>query len=278
MTESKKQIDETAAHVSEELIELPSLTVNESTTPIKRIAENLYKLHTAASPPRATHPVLPIAPKLDHFRDRILPEVIWPNRIAVGLPNYGNIRRARDVHRSLPKNTFYSRKMLREVQFESTLEHRVFWLLEQSDEVLYYQEQPLAIPYVNDETEVRYYPDVMIWLRSGRCIVAEVKVLTEIGLHVNQLKFDALQKFCDSQGWGKLITDGRRTAKYLETYKQNPKFVEHVMSALEAGSLDWANYRAIRARYGCNNVDLNSLILSEKLIWTLRPFCLSLPD
>lgn len=277
MTETEKNIDETVARANEELIELPSLTVNESSAPInKRIAEHLYNLHSAAQ--KINQPVLHIDSKVDHFRDRILPEVIWPHQVSIALPNYGTIRRARSVHRSLPTNTFYSKKMLREVQFESTLEHRVFWLLEQSDEVVYYQEQPLAIPYLNDETEARYYPDVMIWLRSGRCIVAEVKVLTEIGLQPNQLKFDALQKFCDSKGWGTLITDGRRTAKYLQTYKQNPKFVEHVMGALAAGALDWADYRAIRARYGCNNVDLNSLILSEKLIWTLKPFCLSLPN
>lgn len=277
MTETEKQIEEDNAPTAEESRHLPSLIVNESSTaPTTRSAEILYGLHTAAL--INAKRIAPTADeKLDQFRDRILPEVIWPGRAWIGLPSYATTRRARSVHRSLPTNTFYSRKMLREVQFESTLEHRVLWLLEQSEEVLYYQEQPLAIPYMHDEEQAHYYPDVMIWLRSGRCILAEIKVLTEIGLHINQLKFDAMQKYCDSNGLGRLVTDGRRTEKYLKAHKQNQKFVDQVMRALAEGPLCWADYRAIRARFGCNNVDLNSLILSERLVWTLRPFCLRLP-
>lgn len=251
--------------------------VNEpAALPNKRVAEVLYGLHSVLPTSARAIARNTSLEKADNFRDRILPEVAWPTKINIGLPDYQSLSRARQVHRSLPKNSFFSKKMMRDVQFESTLEHRVYWLLELSDEVLYYQEQPLAIPYCAEEGQANYYPDVLIWLRSGRCILAEVKTLTEIGLYINQQKFAALKQFCELQGWGMLVTDGRRTLRFLQDYKPNPRFTEHILETLKQGPLDWPSYRTIRAKYGCNNVDLNSLILAENIAWTLRPFCLKL--
>lgn len=70
---------------------------------------------------------------------------------------------------------FSSEKLGRKVACESGMELRVFSWLEHSPEVLWYQEQPIAVPYALGGRDRRYYPDAAVWDRDGRMIVVEVK-------------------------------------------------------------------------------------------------------
>jgi hypothetical protein len=85
-----------------------------------------------------------------------------------------------------------STKLGREVQCESLLEHRFFALLELLGTVNRYQEQPCRIDYRLDGWSRPYHPDVLIVLRDGRAILAELKPAHQVALFPNLVNWAAL--------------------------------------------------------------------------------------
>jgi len=57
---------------------------------------------------------------------------------------------------------FYSQKLARTVQYESGLELNIMTRLERSDQVSFYQEQPVVIPYSFKDKLRKYYPDLLV--------------------------------------------------------------------------------------------------------------------
>jgi hypothetical protein len=69
----------------------------------------------------------------------------------------------------------HSEKLQRVVACESGMEVKVYSWLERSEEVLCYQEQPIAFAYAAEGRDRLYYPDVVVWDREGRVLMIEVK-------------------------------------------------------------------------------------------------------
>jgi len=59
-----------------------------------------------------------------------------------------------------------------------------------------------------------YYPDVYFVLADGRGVVAEVKGRSGLVLATNMVKWQVLRQFCEEQGYGRLITDGRHPIQF----------------------------------------------------------------
>ncbi|MCS5946652.1 hypothetical protein LNP25_23985 [Klebsiella variicola subsp. variicola] len=66
-------------------------------------------------------------------------------------------------------------KLDRMVQYESGLELEVLTLLERSELITYYQEQPAVIPYTFRGRNRLYYPDLFVATADGRGLLIEIK-------------------------------------------------------------------------------------------------------
>ncbi|CAN5478871.1 hypothetical protein BH10CYA1_BH10CYA1_56820 [soil metagenome] len=186
------------------------------------------------------------------------------------------VRRARNVSDEA-KNSglFYSEKMQRGVQYESTLELDFFTQLEQVDQVIWYQEQPFGIPYSCDGSERTYYPDVLIALRADRYVVVEIKPCFWMPLRINRLKWDALNKYCAENGLGVLITDGHRSIQEAKNRSVNVQFASEILNRLKLKCLTWREYKEIAQRHNASSAEFVALVLHAKLNWSLCPFQLS---
>lgn len=71
-------------------------------------------------------------------------------------------------------------------------------------------EQPMAIEYQWLGDARLYFPDAAVRLTDGRAILIEVKPSTLWADGQNLAKWNAATQWCFSQGWGFVVTDGRR--------------------------------------------------------------------
>jgi hypothetical protein len=208
----------------------------------------------------------------------LLSDVVWPPQ-AMSLTGFdrNTFTRAREIsHVSVGHaGTFHCEKLNRSVHYESQLEHDFLICLEQSEEVPFYQEQPLAVKYKVRRRERPYYPDVLFVLASGQGVLVEIKPIFQMALKENALKWEALQEFCLQTGLGLLITDGRRSIQSVRRHQIKPQFEEAVLSALQSGPLSWTKYRQLKDQFQPGRDDFVALVLNNGLVWQLRPFSLS---
>jgi len=208
--------------------------------------------------------------------DRLMQDVIWPSNVVLREIDYElcSVRKP-SLYSEGKTGVFLSKKMNREVCFESGLERKFLEQLEESDEVEYYLEQPAKIKYWHLGIKRIYYPDVMFILKDRRSVLVEIKPIFNMALQENIAKFDALNNYCEQHGFGALVTDGRKTFQQLAEHMPDPDFAHDIILALKQGPLGFVQYRMILTQHNVTQVDFTSLIIRQNLILTLRPFFLS---
>lgn len=119
---------------------------------------------------------------------------------------------------------FFSKKMKRKIFYESQLEKKFYFLLERVPQVWYYIEQCGPVFYHVNGKDHPYFPDVMVFLRDGRCFIVEIKPLSDMILYKVQKKFAALLGVCKEMGCGALLTDGWHDFSYILSCPSNLQF------------------------------------------------------
>jgi DNA-binding CsgD family transcriptional regulator len=216
------------------------------------------------------------AVKLDAEFKSLLPYIIWPGKVTKDLLPF-DLNRKRDVSPDSIGNagSFFSQKMGKEVQYESYLELQFLLKLEETKEVVLYQEQPLIIPYASNGRSRNYYPDILFLFEDGKRVVVEIKPRYQMALHENLIKLSALRQFCIQNGWGLLVTDGKITIQKLQHHAFSVDFQTKLIEAIsnsKGGSISWREYKIIRDQYNATLGDFVAVILKNKLIWSLQPF------
>ena len=213
---------------------------------------------------------------LSKFKE-LLSYVIYPGEVKkLKESSFQEINRQREV--SLEgKGTsgdFYSNKLNRLVQYESSLEMNFLLYLENLDDVIFYQEQPLRIFYEFEEKGGFYYPDFLFILKDGVGIVTEIKPIFQMALQRNLAKWSALKAYCSKHGLGLLVTDGRYTIQQIQQHQVKPDFSNYVLEKLYQGNMIWTEYKKIKEQFKPSRNDFVSLVLNNRLIWKLNPFFL----
>jgi hypothetical protein len=143
---------------------------------------------------------------------RLLVAAQWPPQPALWQGDgRGEYQCTREVSDRENSGQFRSAKLGRAVAYESGLEHRFLQLCEASPDVIWYQEQPLVIPYIFAGAWRDYHPDVLVQLADGRRLLVELKHLFEMAIALTQAKHAAAWRWCTAHGTGLLITDLRDT-------------------------------------------------------------------
>jgi len=135
----------------------------------------------------------------------------WPERISQhSVEDLGSLYPLRPVANNVRTGEFYSDKMLRYVEYESRLEYLFFQKLENSDEVAYYMEQPVAVDYYFENRNRKYYPDILVLLASGKALIVEIKPKEFMSAKKNIAKWKSLKQYCIKNGYGMLVTQGTK--------------------------------------------------------------------
>ncbi|MDY6938199.1 MAG: sigma factor-like helix-turn-helix DNA-binding protein [Cyanobacteriota bacterium] len=170
--------------------------------------------------------------------------------------------------------SFYSKKLSRLVQYESSLEMNFLLCLEYSNDVIFYQEQPVRIPYNYKKNSYFYYPDFLFVLKNGTGIITEIKPVFKMALQENLTKWSALKAYCSQHGLGLLVTDGRYSIQQIQRHEVKPEFSSYVLEKLCQGNMNWSEYKKIKEQFNPSRNDFVALVLKNKLVWKLSPFFL----
>ena len=207
---------------------------------------------------------------------RLLTAAQWPPQPAFWQGDgRGGYQRTREVGDRENCGQFRSAKLGRAVAYESGLEHRFLQLCEASPDVIWYQEQPLVIPYIFAGAWRDYHPDVLVQLADGRRLLAELKHLFEMAIALTQAKHAAAWRWCTAHGTGLLITDLRDTHIELMQRAIAPQAVAVFAARLAQSPLPWPEVHALQLSTGMSARDLTACCLRHGWVidttpWRLR--------
>lgn len=210
----------------------------------------------------------------------LLAEIRWPRETSSGLERFSllvgyNLLQAQEQDARIGERRFFSEKLKRYVRYKTLLEMSFFQALEASEEVVFYQERPFKMVEEVKGKPLTCVPDAFFLLRDGRGVLVEVMSWDLMALHAHWDKFNALRLFCFKQGWGLLITDGRKSLQQIKQHPIAHPFQTALLEALanaENGSLSWNEYKAVRDTYHGTHKDFIAIVLTQRLIWSLDPF------
>ena len=206
---------------------------------------------------------------------RLLSHAEWPGGRSLAPPREA-ISPQRETE-GYGAGTWPSKKLNREVSYDSLAELSAIRLLDRAPQVLWFCEQPTAIGYSYAGRHRTYYPDLLAATSDGYCVLIEVKPLNDMALAVNQAKAAAARAFCARSGWGYLLTDADdRTLHDLLNAKVPEHAARGFTAALHAkGSMTWPDIKAQRERHQLTPVQLSALALRSKWHITLDPYRIS---
>jgi hypothetical protein len=123
---------------------------------------------------------------------------------------------------------FPSLKLGRMVAYESLVERAYIYLLEYDQEVTWYEEQPLTIPYEWNGKELTYTPDFHV-VKRGRHFLVECKPEEFIDSEENQRKFTVARAWCAENGFTfQVVSDKELGGGYkIENIKLMLQFARH---------------------------------------------------
>lgn len=137
-------------------------------------------------------------------------------------------------------------------------------MFERSDQVTFYQEQPVAIPYNFKGRLRKYYPDLIVATDDGRCLLVEVKPTDSMALNINRAKANAGREWSHARGWGWLVVSDRHTLRQLEEHvipARKWSLIENELNAF--GVLTWRDMMGLRTRLELTRFDLTAFIIQS---------------
>lgn len=192
-----------------------------------------------------------------------LNESEWPETIAPP-PPATQLSNQRVVNDSDIAGEFYSEKLDRMVQYESGLELEILTVLERSEQIAYYQEQPTCIPYTFEGRMRHYYPDLFVATVDGRGLLMEIKPTDRMALSINRAKASAGRAWAHARGWGWLVLSVRHTLRQIEDYSIPESVLTLLDNELKAhGVITWSDMINLRAQHGLTRFNITAYIIQS---------------
>lgn len=202
-------------------------------------------------------------------------KILWfDNRIKYDIDFFDLLQPQRKVseHRRFKSGVFHSEKCNRDIQYESGLELNFMLQLEQLENVLFYYEQPVQIPFRRGKRKQTYTPDFGIYLNTKEFVLVEIKDLPSMLEDRVQMKVEALLGFCSQKGFGLLFFDGKHTFDKLLTTKNNPKLEKEVLGAIDNNVLRKKQCSEIIKKCDSTQNELFRVIIKHNLKYKSFPF------
>lgn len=205
--------------------------------------------------------------------NRWLDAIDWPPQIPRISPIPTQCARLIDLTEE-GKYSLYLNKVQREVLADSRFEQRLLRILNASNLVETFQEQPVCIRYRYKGHDRSYYPDLILKLADGRVILVEVKRVAELAYAKNQAKFAAARTYAHQRGWGWLVWTAAASIPELLSRTITAEFQSRLTALVESGNATWYTIRELE-KEGLQFLDLVSLTLRNQWRWERTPFRLS---
>jgi hypothetical protein len=124
------------------------------------------------------------------------------------------------------------------IAFESLIERDFIYLLDHDPEVVWFEEQPLTIPYHHEGRVLSYTPDFHL-VEGDRHVLVECKPDRFVDKDENRRKFAAARDWCGQYGWVFRIVTGEqvRTGHRLQNVKLLTRYARQVVNPTVRGRI-----------------------------------------
>ncbi|WP_406239685.1 sigma factor-like helix-turn-helix DNA-binding protein [Nocardia sp. NBC_01009] len=174
------------------------------------------------------------------------------------------------------RGRFYLGKVGRDVPFDSGLEARLLRILNASDLIATFQEQPSAVEYQVDGTDRVFYPSIVAELADKRVVLIDVQPLGHVGFHINRAKSAAGCAYAHANGWGWLVWTGSRLGvPELRGRQVDSQSESRLRELVDSGPVHWPAIQRLRTETGLELLDLTTLVLRNEWRWDRAPFRLT---
>jgi hypothetical protein len=205
---------------------------------------------------------------------RLLGFAFWSEARCLCTPDVRHLvpKRSLEKLQAIDSGEFFSKKLERMVRYRSGLEGAFFCMLEHSQDVLWYLEQPVSVRYLKEKEPSFHVPDVLVCLGHDKFVVAEIKPVGAMLGHSNVDKYLALRGYCGALGWGLLLTDGKYAFTELAEHKLKSDYAAEIRARLHVGPLSYGEYKEIEKVYGASKLDFAAVIMQQEIEYTTKPF------
>lgn len=120
---------------------------------------------------------------------------------------------------------YESTKMGKQLHYRSGWEAQIYECLDAWNQVVAFEAEPFAVPYIYEGEKHDYIPDLFIAFMDGRKEVWEIKPSAQTSLEKNKNKWHAAHLACQARGWEFVVV----TEKFIGQLKnlvKNQYFVE----------------------------------------------------
>lgn len=168
----------------------------------------------------------------------------------------------------------YSVKCGKEISYESEEELKVLDVLERSQKISWYQDQPIVIPYEFEGIERNYYPDILARQEDGTAIVIEVKNLLDMPEISTLVKAHAARTYLEQEGIGYTVVNSRGdNLELMRSYPVPEAFRGRFLSRLrEKGELCFRDVDGWELSGRELTIAIGSLVLNNRLRLNNKPF------
>jgi ribosomal protein S28E/S33 len=201
--------------------------------------------------------------------DRILKHTIWPATPRTPWePDTFSAKRSLDDKWAGKTNSgyFHSAKLDRMVTYDSAIEHEMLRHLDADDRVVDLIEQPLTVSAVFGAGQHLYTPDIAVRLGDGRVVVIEVKGPVRLGEFTHWMRWTALARHCELNGYG-LYIGNCQTGSILDHYiaSRNGPYRDLVRALADQGTPSRSdNHVALQAE---DQIQISQAVTAELLAW-----------
>lgn len=202
-------------------------------------------------------------------------KILWfDNRLKYDIKFFDLLQPQRKVSENsrFKNGMYYSGKCKRWIQYESGIEYEFIIQLEQMDNILFYYEQPVRIPFRQGRRKLNYTPDFGLYLKTGEFVLVEIKDLPHMLADKVQLKVEALLDFCSKKGFGLLFFDGKNTFDKLLKIRNNRKLEKAILNVLDKGPLNKPEYNEIARQCQSTHNELLKVVIRHNLRFRPYPF------
>lgn len=144
--------------------------------------------------------------------------------------------------------------------------------LENLEPEISFVQNPNIVYYSSTQTDHR--PDFLLEMSDGRRVLVMVLPIINMGFSYNLVRIEALQRFCEENGYGHLIVDpsGRNFSEIKEISIES-SLCEKLTGILdEKGKILWSDICELKKNHDVKNETIVAYVLQEDLTFTMNPY------
>lgn len=120
-----------------------------------------------------------------------------------------DIKKQKKKKPTYKQGNFYSKKNKKDLFFRSGMELEFYKVLEDKNDVLAYNAEPIEIDYIFEGSTHRYIPDILVHYNSGEKQLWEIKPKSQTKLPKNKAKWAAANDYCKKRNWEFIVLTER---------------------------------------------------------------------